>query len=361
MTTVNETSGAKPQLGAGLTQGMQTLSGNEQVTFTLYVKLILPLDGFIFWVNATLLNDTAIYNALTYGFAEFNNKGSTLPSRKITVNGSFHFNTEMHQLEDRTTAYNHTIFTSPQLIQDFNLLNPNLLYVAQYEDLTFAFSRRDNYYKQADLYHYRGDSLYSIMNTQLINSMTDFDTTSVIVSNSLPIWLSLNQFFQMYPSYLVGQNISPPYASVDIQSTIALGQFPIVSNIAPIANQSKTAVAGYAVAGYAVAGENEIATQSSIQQLAKDTVKINIFGIRNQEALNFVNYIYQYSLNTDNIGMMNMPIIFDEKVTQPEFGIIAQKKSIIFEVSYYQNTVNDVALKLIQQAFITLTRGTVPV
>ena len=339
MSTIGETSGAKPQLGAGLTQGMQTLSANEQVTFTLYVKLILPLDGFIFWVNASLLTDSAIYNILTYGRGIFNKKGNPLPSRKLTVTGSFHVNTDMHQLDDRTTAYNHTIFTSPQMIQDFNLLNPNMIYVAKYENLKFAFSRRENYYKQADLYHYRGDSLYSIMNTQLIDSMTEFDSTSVIVSNSLPIWLSLNQYFTMYPSYLVGQNIAPPYASVDIQSTTALGQFPIVKNIYT---------------------DNQPATQSSINQLAKDTVKISIFGMRNQEALNFVNYIYEYSMNTDNIGIMNMPIIFDEKVTQPEFGIIAQKKSIMFEVSYYQNTVNNVALKLIEEAFIDFSFGSIP-
>ena len=339
MSTIGETSGAKPQLGAGLTQGMQTLSANEQITFTLYVKLILPLDAYVFWVNASLLTDSAIYNILTYGRGIFNKKGNPLPSRKLTVTGSFHVNTDMHQLEDRTTAYNHVIFTSPQLIQDFNLLNPNMIYVAKYENLKFAFSRRENYYKQADLYHYRGDSLYSIMNTQLIDSMTEFDSTSVIVSNSLPIWLSLNQFFQMYPSYLVGQNIAPPYASIDIQSTMALGQFPIVKNIYT---------------------DNQPATQSSINQLAKDTVKISIFGMRNQEALNFVNYIYEYSMNTDNIGIMNMPIIFDEKVTQPEFGIIAQKKSIMFEVSYYQNTVNNVALKLIEEAFIDFSFGSIP-
>jgi len=43
----------------------------------------------------------------------------------------------------------------------------------------------------------------------------------------------------------------------------------------------------------------------------------------------------------------------DEKVTQPEFGIIAMKKSITFKVSYYQNTVNDVALKLIKSVFVS--------
>ena len=120
--------------------------------------------------------------------------------------------------------------------------------------------------------------------------------------------------------------IQPPFASVDIpaSSTTALQQFPLVDS------------------------------ESNPYQLTKDTVKISIFGLRNHDALNFVQYVFQYSLNTDNIGMMNMPIIQDEKVTQPEFGIIAMKKSITFEVSYYQTTVNNIARKLIESAFINL-------
>jgi len=327
MASVEETINAKTQLGSGLADGLHTISGNETVTFTLYVKLILPIDGYVYWVNASLLTDTAIYNESQYNYSEFNNLGANpIPAKQVRVNGSFHFNTVMHQLEERTTAYNHVIFTSPQLIQDFNLVSPNLIYVASYQELKFAFSRRENYYKQADLYHYRGDSLYSIMNTQLINSMTDFDSITPVVSNSLPIWLSLNQFFPMYPSYLVGQNVAPPYASVDIpaSSTTPLQQFPLVD------------------------------AESNPYQLTHDTVKISIFGLRNHDALNFVQYVFQYSLNTDNIGMMNMPIIQDEKVTQPEFGIIAMKKSITFEVSYYQKTVNNIARKLIESAFINL-------
>jgi len=327
MATVAETITAKTQLGSGLQDGVNTLSGNETVTFTLYVKLILPLDGYVFWVNASLLNDSAIYNALTYGFAEFDNKGSTLPARQLNVKGSFHFNTDMHQRDDRFTAYNHILFTSMQIIQDFNLTSPNLIYVATYEGVQFAFSRKDNYYKQADLYHYRGDALYSIMDTQLINSMTGFDTTSVIVSNSLPIWLTLNQFFPMYPSYLVGQNLAPPYASVDIdpRQTTAIQQFPLINS------------------------------ESNPSQLVHDTVKITIYGLRNHDALNFANYVFQYSQNTDNIGIMNMPVIQDEKETQPEFGIIAMKKSITFEVSYYQSTVNNIAQKAIESAFMSVT------
>lgn len=327
MATVGETTGAKPQLAAGLAQGVETISANEQVTFTLYVKLVLPVDGYVFWVNANLLNDSAIYNALTYDFGVFNNRGDSLPAKTITQKGSFHFATEMHQLDDNFTAYNHVIFTSLDAVQDFNLVNPNLMYIATYEGLRFAFSRRENFYKQADLYHYRGDALYATMTTQIVDSMSGFDSTSVIVSNSLPIWLSLNKYFTLYPSYLLPQNIQPPYASVDIfpASTTAIQAFPLQNKM------------------------------SDPWQLVHDTVKITVYGTRNNEALNFANYVFQYSLDTDNFGVMNMPVIQDEKFTQPEFGIIAQKKSITFDISYYQTTVNNIAQKLIETAFVDFT------
>jgi len=333
MASAVEAATAKPQLGAGLAQGVETLSGNEEVTFTLYVKLVLPLDGYVFWVNASLLTDSALYNASQYNRLLYDNYPEGVPARQLTVSGSFHFNQELHQLADRTTTYNHVIFTATKPVQDFNLVNPQFLYIANYQGNRFSFSRKENFYKQADLYHYRGDALYSIMDTQIIDSMTGFDTSSVIVSNSLPIWLSLNQFFPMYPSYLVEQNLPPVYASVDIdpRQTVALQDFPLLD------------------------------PESNPWQLTKDTVRIELFGVRNHDALNFVEYILDYSRNTDNIGMMNMPIMQDEKVTQPEMGIIAQKKVITFEVSYFQTTVNNIARQLIEHAFITLTEGTVPV
>lgn len=324
---VAEAAGSKTQLGAGLAQGTNTISINQEITFTLYVKLILPLDGYVFWVNASLLTDSAIYNASQYNRLLYDNDPIPLPARQVTVQGSLHYSTEVNQLEDRQAAFNTILFTALSSISDFNAVNPSLIYVAKWEDLTFAFNNRQNFYKQADLYHYRGSSLYSIMDTQLIDSMTDFDTTNVIVSNSLPIWLTLNQYFPMYPSYLVGQNIAPPYAAVDIdpRSTQALQSFPLIT------------------------------LDSSHYQLAKETVKITIYGTRNYNALDFQDYVFQYSLNTDNIGILNMPIIQDEKVTQSEFGIIAMKKSITFDVSYYQSRVQDIARQLILHAFIDVS------
>ena len=143
--------------------------------------MVLPLDGYVFWVNASLLTDSALYNASQYNKLLYDNYPEGVPARQLVAQGSFHVNQEIHQLAERTTVYNHVIFTSLQEIQDFNLVNPQFLYIANYDGYKYAFSRRENFYKQADLYHYRGDTLYSIMNTQIIDSMTGFDTTLSLI------------------------------------------------------------------------------------------------------------------------------------------------------------------------------------
>jgi len=51
MASAVEAATAKPQLASGLAQGVETISNYEQITFTLYVKLVLPLDGYVFWVK----------------------------------------------------------------------------------------------------------------------------------------------------------------------------------------------------------------------------------------------------------------------------------------------------------------------
>lgn len=328
MASVQETSGSKTPLGASLADGLNTISLNQTITFTLYVKMVLPLDGYVFWVNGALLSDSAIYNATQYNKLIYDQPPSTTaPRRQITVQGSLHYSSEVNQLEDRTAVFSHVIFTSLQDIVDFQSVNPQLMYVANYDDMTFTFNRRDAFYKQADLYHYRGDPLYSIMDTQLIDDMAQLDPDRVIVSNSLPIWLGLNQYFPMYPSFLVDQNLPPPYASVHIEpsSTQALQAAPRLNEY------------------------------SSHFQLVKETVRISIFGTRNWNALEFQDYVFQYSLDTDNIGIMNMPVIQDEKVSQSEFGIIAQKKVITFEISYYQENIRNFARKLIEHAFMEIT------
>lgn len=333
MASVQETSGAKTPLGASLADGLNTISLNQELTFTLYVKLVLPLDGYVFWVNAALLTDSALFDAAQYNRLKYDNYQAPVPPRQVKVQGSVHYSSEINQLEDRQAVFSHIIFTSLSDIVDFQSINPQLMYIAEWEDMKFSFNRRDAFYKQADLYHYRGDPLYSIMDTQIIDTMTGFDSTNVIVSNSLPIWLTLTDYFPMYPSFLVDQNLPPPYASVHIEptSTQALQSAPLIT------------------------------LNSSHYQLVKETVRISIFGTHNYNALEFQDYVFQYSLNTDNIGILNMPVMQDEKVTQSEFGILAQKKVITFEISYYQQNVRDIARKLIEHAFIDVSFSDNPI
>ena len=64
MASVTETIG-KP-LQSVLDLGLDTLSSGQEITFTQYVRVILPFDGFIFWVKADLLSKSALYNAYKY-------------------------------------------------------------------------------------------------------------------------------------------------------------------------------------------------------------------------------------------------------------------------------------------------------
>ncbi len=323
--TIASSAQSKGQLASGLAQGVETISQNQSITFTLYVRLVLPLDGMIFWVNATLLTDSAVFNSSEFDSIQLNNLGKTLPSRVISAKGSIHYATQKQQLEDITASFNSILFTSIQEINDLNSISSNHIYVAEFNGLKFAFNQRNSFYKQADLYHYRGDALYSIMDTQLIESMTDFNLDNLIVSNSLPVWLTLNKYFDVYPSYLIPSNIAPPYASIDIDpnNTEAIQSTPLVD------------------------------INSSPNQLVMDKVKITFYGLNNNIALNFMNYVFSYSIDSGNIGLMNMPVIRDEKSTQSELGIIAMKKTAIFEINYYQSTINDVARQLITSVFVT--------
>ena len=38
-----------------LKAGVETISAHQTVTFTKYYRMILPMDGYLFWVNANIL------------------------------------------------------------------------------------------------------------------------------------------------------------------------------------------------------------------------------------------------------------------------------------------------------------------
>ena len=321
---------AKTQLGGDLAQAVKTLSLNQKVKFEKYIRQVLPADGFVFWVKATILSPAALVAAGQYAV--------TAPN-VIEARGSLHYATTLAQEEDSTIGINQVVFTSLQEIQNLNYDSPNVLYIADGPDgLRFSFSSRQKFYYQAGLYHYLGNALYSTMATQVIDDARQIDLTDVVVSNSLPAWLAIASYSQvwteafnpcppLYPSFAVPNNLIPPYGVVHIEpeATTALQGAPYLS---PTLSHS---------------------------QLSHDTVRITLYGVRNAGALSFLDLVNQYSLDTDAIGMMNMPLFRDEKKTQVELSILAMKKTADFEVSYFQSTMRDVSRQVITSAIPTFT------
>ena len=296
-------------LQSALASGLNTLSSNQAIWFTQYFKSTIPVDGYVFWV------------------------ASGVP---VQYTGSLHQITTQVQDEDQTIAVNRIIFTATEEIPAFNAIDSDSLWVGEWSaggtSIKVVFNSHTKLYKQAGLYHYSGDTVYPALESQLINSIADLPS-SPIVSNSLPIWLSQNSMAPVYASYLVPSNITPPYISAHIEpnDTVPLGAFPI-----------------YTWPTDPVSGFNQLPSS----QLMRDTVKLTLYGFNNQQAIQYLSSLMQYSLNTDDFGFCNSPAIRDEKRIQSEIAAIAMKKTIIIQASYYQSTADVIARQLILSASI---------
>ena len=319
MALIGEAQQAPPQLAAVLQQGTATLSANQSIAFAQYTKVALAPDSSVFWVA----------NGQTANFT-----------------GSLHYITDRHQDEDQTVAANRFIFTADQEISQFNQVNPSTLWIGTWTvdgvALQIAFADRGSFYQQADLWHYSGYAVYPAMASQLVASETDLPM-GPIVSNSLPIWLAQNSLAPVYPSFLVPDNIEPPYvvAHVEPDRTVALGGFPIYR--------------WPGVPTYQPGSPQFYDLPSS--QLMRDTVRLTLYGFTNAMAIQFLCSLIDYSLNTDNFGFCNSPAITDDKRTQPEIAALAMKKTIVIEASYYQGSADAIARRLILSAAVTTTQN----
>lgn len=328
MAGVAEAAGSGNEFASVLTAATDTISQNQTLTFTRYVRVVLPLDGYVFWAKSGLLSASALLNAAAFNTAAFNQPQTAAQAAEtVQVKGSLHYTTDNQQDETEGFATDHVVFTSEVDIDELNTINPATLFIAEIDGIRFSFSRRAMFYRQSGLYHYQGDAVYPTMETQLLDTLVGFDSRNVVVSNSLPVWLSLNRFMPMFPSFLVPDNVAPPYCAVHIQpdGTRALQSAPYID-----------------------------AGTGSHYQLAADRVRLTIYGLRNFNALDFLDYVLDYSANTDAIGIMNMPIPRDEKRTQAELNTLAMKKTIEFEVSYLQARVREIGLQHINSAFLNL-------
>jgi hypothetical protein len=316
--------------------GVMSTSGSQTVLFTQYVKVILPLDGFVFWVKADLLSQSAEIGALGYNKG-FLNEGLTrrAPAKQLLVKGSMHISQQERQEETETYDLSRVVFTSQEPInEDLNEVDDFHIYIGEFMEQRFAFSSRENFYQQAGLWHYVGEAIYPHMASQIIDSPGTLRTKSLIVSNSLPLWLGLNNnapFYgfgntvPLYPSYLVQDEMVPPYGIVHIFPDTTQGL-----TLAPI-----------------------IGFRSEHSQLTCERVRVVMYGVANDRAMDFVDAVNQYSSDYNYFGIMNFGTIRDEKMLQSELNIIAQKKSIEYQVSYYQGSVRDIAHQIIGQAIPT--------
>jgi len=307
--SIFETTGNQGQMSSTLRAGLETLDLQQTVTFVLYKRIVLPVDGFVFWVEAALLAPGSYDSSFSLQFE---------------AKGSLHHTTTNRQDPDESFSVHRMVFTSLQPINDLAEMSPEYIYLATTDGEQYAFSTRSSWYRQSGLYHYSGDAVYSTLASQILNDPNSLAQAQV-VSNSLPVWLTLNQLFPIYPSYLVPDNLNPPYAVVHIDEN---STSPMQAN------------------PYWDADGNR-------WQLAKDSVLVTTFGIRNDMILDWIDSVQNYALNNPQIfGIMNSPVPRDGKRGQVEINAIAQKKSIVFDVNYYQSRMNSLSLQLIKSAFL---------
>ena len=314
MGIANEVSASNLQ--ASLDAGIQSISGNQQVVFTQYTQVVLSQDGYVFWV----------------------------PGNRATYAGSLHYAATVEQNEDETIAVNDVIFTSPSEITEFNAIAPQTLWIATYAadggNILIAFSERGRYYEAAGVWHYQGHAVYPALQGQVVSSVLDIPSEP-IVSNSLPIWLAQNQTFPVYPSFLVPENVKPPYivAHVDPQGTEPLAGFPMLGT--PGIPEH--------------VGNPATLYDWPSSQLMRDNVRLTLYGLNNQQAIQFLFQLMELSLDQDTFGFCNSPAIRDEKRTQSEIMAIAMKKTIEIQASYYLSTADALARRYILSASVTTT------
>jgi hypothetical protein len=330
MPSVEESlTGAGP-LGSVLADGVDQISQSQSITFSAYTRSVLPADGFIFW----------ILNA----------------QNSFTAEGSFHYATRTEQREDATITVNSVVFTALEEVNQLNTVDAQNIYIGTFQGQQFAFSLRKSYYVQSGLHHYAGDAVYPEMQTQLIDTIGELRALEPVVSNSLPIWLALNRYITLYPSFLLPANIVPPFGSVHVAETTAMQQ---VAERAPVFKYTPYVYGNYFSCGYILDSLNQPLEIDHTEhyQLTRDKVRITLWGLRNADALGFLDYIIEYMTNHNTMGLLNTPIVVDEKRLQSELNIIGQKKTIEFEVSYHQQAAYQCAAQLIQSAAVTFFTG----
>ncbi len=315
MPSGSEALGQQSAMQAALDAGLEQVSARQRVQFQRYTKVALAQDGFVFWVAT---------------------------GQYMVADGSLHYATDRTQDDDQTIAINQVLLSSEQQITEFNIESPTQMWIGSWPvpnaaPLQVAFAQRGNYFDEASIWHYSGFAVYPALSSQIINSAADLPA-GPIVSNSLPIWLSQNSFAPVYPSFLVPDNIVPPYivAHIEPSGTVALSNFPMVGPWPGIIQPNT--------------GASPLHSLPS-SQLARDEVTLTLYGFDNEMAIQYLGSLIAASTDgTAPFGFANSPIIADAKRVQVEIAALAQKKTISISANYLQGAADAVARRLLLSA-----------
>lgn len=324
------------QMAAALALGVDTLSENQTIQFTLYKRLVLPIDGSVFWVRASLVQPSAQPNAFGPNQVTPNDQGTAGTADTIMVKGSLHYANTAGQAEADANTVSNIIFTSEEEIEDFKAIAPDEMWLGAFRGLRFSFSRLGSFYEQTRIWHYEGIAVLATMESQIIDSPIDW-TDAQVVSNSMPAWLAMREpiapvvglagvGYPIFPSFLVPNNQPPPFIVVhcDPPGTVALQAHPRTDQ------------------------------DSNQWQLVQDRVRVTTVGLRHRQVLDFIAYVHAWAEFTGGMGITNMPVPRDLKLPQVELGALAQAKAIDFDVNYYQAQMRGVARQLILIAVATV-------
>ncbi len=300
------------QMQAALDAGLDQLSAEQVVVFQQYTKFVLWPDSSVFWIA----------NSVTQ-----------------SAKGSLHFSTDRFQNEEETLGSNEFIFSSEQEITAFNTISPTTLFIGSWpfgdgQALQIAFSRRGRFYEESNVWHYSGIAVYPAMQSQILSTPADIPA-GPIVSNSLPIWLSANSMAPCFPSFLVPDNIVPPYivAHIEASQTEALGAFPFIGPWPGVTEPNSGGSPLHALAS---------------TQLMRDVVTLTLYGFTNLMVLQYFQSLVDGSRDgTMPFGFANSPAIQDPKRIQTEIAALAMKKTLVIAANYLQGAADTVARRLI--------------
>jgi hypothetical protein len=333
MPSAQEASGQQSAIQSALDAGLNSIAQRQQVQFQKYSRLALASDGSVFWIAQQAVVMTAI--------------------------GSLHYATDREQSETSTLGLSDVIFSSESEITQFSAIAPDFMWIGRWDipnapPLRVAFSHLGNLFREAEIYHYTGTAITALMLPNIIDNPADIPA-GPIVSNSLPIWLAQNSYngnsVQVFPSFLVPENLRPPYIAVHIEPSMtdALGAFPVIGPWPGVIEPNSGASPFHDLAA---------------SQLCRDEVTLTLYGFSNDAAWQYWTALIEASAaGIAPFGFANSPVIQDEKQKQTELAALAQKKTLHISANYLQGTADAVARRLILEAMlseITVIGGVTP-